>query len=193
MRRMYTVFIRPSLDYCSQLWSPEEGPPMDKLEKVQSNFTKLIPSIRNLEYHERLKAMKITSLQRRYERYKIFYIKKILSDKVPNIGIGILHDFNHRNGLILETMNPKCSNLRKATFQFSAPRIFNKLPKDLRNFIGSYETFKIHLDSFLDMIPDIPRICMGTKHHSNSLESMLSQWKWSLRNNYPYSESTALF
>ena len=130
------------------------------------------------EYHERLKAMRITSLQRRFERYKIFHIKKILNDKVSNIGIGILHDCNHRNGLMMETMNAKTSKLRKATFQFSAPRIFNNLPKDLRNFIGSCETFKIHLDSFLDMILDIPRICMGTKYHSNSLETMLSQWKW---------------
>jgi len=58
MRRMYTVLIRQNIDYCSQLWSPEKGPLMDKLEKVQSNFTKLIPFIRNLDYYECLKARK---------------------------------------------------------------------------------------------------------------------------------------
>ena len=38
MRRMYCTLMRPHMDYCSQLWGPKEGPALDKLERVQSNF-----------------------------------------------------------------------------------------------------------------------------------------------------------
>ena len=85
-----------------------------------------------MEYNEHMGVIKLNSLKRRYDRYKIFDIKKILCKNVPNIGINILHDQNHKNGLILETMNTKTSKLRKATFQYTAPRIFNNLPKGLR-------------------------------------------------------------
>ena len=63
MRKMYFSIVTQNLDYCLQLWSSGEGPALDRLEKVQSNFSKLIPSIRPLDYGERLKERKITSLQ----------------------------------------------------------------------------------------------------------------------------------
>ena len=33
MKQMYISFIRPQLDYCSQLWCPSEGPLMDRTER----------------------------------------------------------------------------------------------------------------------------------------------------------------
>ena len=74
---------------------------MDKLEKVQKDFTNLIPEIRHLDYHERLKVMKITSLQRRIDRYRIFYVRKILQGLVPNCGISVRREETDRNGLML--------------------------------------------------------------------------------------------
>ena len=62
---------------------------MDKLEKVQCDFTRLIPEIRNLEYKEKLKQMKMLTVQRRIDRYRILYTRKILLEKVPNPGIQI--------------------------------------------------------------------------------------------------------
>ena len=182
MKRMYTTFVRPHLDYCSQLWSPNEGTLMDKIEKVQYNFTKLIPEISHLEYSERLNYLNISSLQRRYDRYKIFYTKKILMGSVPNIGISVKHDSSHRNGLYLHTMDPKVSSLRKATFQYIAPRLFNHLPKDIRNHDGSMDSFKIQ-PKFLALIPDEPRLKKGSSMYSNTLENQLINWTWTLKNN----------
>ena len=34
MRSIYISLVRPSLDYCSQIWGLAEGPLMDKLEKT---------------------------------------------------------------------------------------------------------------------------------------------------------------
>ena len=180
MKRMYVTFVRPHLDYCSQLWSPSEGPYLDRIERVQCNFTKLIPELKHLEYHDRLKCLNISSIQRRYDRYKIFYVMKMIRGIVPNSGIVINHNSSHRTGLNLSTLPGNVSKLRKATFQYIAPRIFNLLPMNLRNHNGSMDLFKKDLDQFLQMIPDIPRIGQGSKMYSNTLESQLSQWSWNL-------------
>ena len=151
---------------------------MDKLEKVLYNFINLIPEIRDLSYSERLRALNISSMQRRYDRYKIFYIKKILNKSVPNVGISMKHDTSHRNGLSLCVPSRKASKLRNNSFQSVGPGIFNLLPKDLRNHTGSMESFKKIYDDFLSMIPDVPRLDLGSRLYSNTLEHQLSNWRW---------------
>ena len=89
MRQIYVSVVRPHLDYCSQLWGPSEGPLLDRLEKTQSYFTRLIPSIRDKNYSERLKILNISTIQRQYDRYRIMYVRKILLDSVPNPGLRI--------------------------------------------------------------------------------------------------------
>ena len=69
MKKMWNAIIRPHLDYCAQLWAPPEGPLLDNLEKLQYNFTGLIPELRNLEYCDRLKKLGMYSVQRRLDRY----------------------------------------------------------------------------------------------------------------------------
>ena len=44
------------------------------------------------------------------------------------------------------------------SFPIRGPNLFNSLPKGLRNFEGSVDTFKRHLDKFLSEIPDQPCI-----------------------------------
>ena len=102
MRKMYITYVRPQLEYCSVLWGPNEGPLMDKIEKVQSDFTKLVPVLKNKPYSERLQIIKLTSMERRFDRYKIFYIRKMLLGLVPNMGIKIRRSEKHRNGIFLE-------------------------------------------------------------------------------------------
>ena len=176
---MYTTYIHPQLEYCSALWSPVSGPLMDKIEKVQYDFTRLIPGICHLSYHDRLKTLNITSMERRYDRYKIFYMRKILLGQVPNVGIKVRSHENTRCGLKLEVCSKKDENrLRKASFQSLGPRTFNALPKDLRSLEDSMDTFKAKLDKFLELIPDRPRTGEGTKQIDNSLEFQLSSWNW---------------
>ena len=103
---------------------------------------------------------------------------------LPNIGISIKHDSTHRNGLSLHTMDAKVSNLRKNTIQYIAPRLYNHLPKYIRNHDGSMDSFKLQLDEFLALIPDEPRLKKGSKMYSNTLENQLINWTWILKNNY---------
>ena len=172
MRHLYTTLIRPFLDYCSQLWGPPEGPSMDKLEKVQRNFLLLIPELRDKNYSEQLSLIRLQSLQRRFDRYRILYVRKAFHGLVPNMGMEIEHNMKHRLGMKVKI--PRCkSKMKLESFSVRGPEIFNSLPKDIRNLDCGMDTFKIKLDEYLSMIPDTPRIDSGTLQVSNNLKEQI--------------------
>ena len=169
---------------------------MDKLENVLRNFTNKIPSLKHLNYWERLSRLRLNSEQRRLERYEIIYTWKILEELVPNCGIQKLKSENEAQN---DSRGRKCSipvkkskvqsiqTMREGSFQVSGPKLFNKLPKTLRNMTKcGPDEFKKQLDQFLTFVPDQPK-CSGltpaaqnpvTALHSNSL---LHQVDWARR------------
>ena len=63
--KLYRSYVRPHLEYCIQFWSPTNVKDADMLEGVQRRATKMIPSLRNLSYEERLKRLGMFSLRLR--------------------------------------------------------------------------------------------------------------------------------
>ena len=67
--------------------------------------------------------------------------------------------------------------LREYSFQVDGPRLFNSLPKKIRDIKTSQDDFKESLDMFLMTVPDQPRmgrlvpmaVDQGTGRQSNSL------------------------
>ncbi len=51
---MYISLVRPHLEYVVQFWSPHKAKDIAKLEVVQRGVTKMIPSLCNKSYEERL-------------------------------------------------------------------------------------------------------------------------------------------
>ena len=125
MRHMYNTLVQPHLDYCDPL--------MDKIENILKNYTKQIPAIRNLNYWERFISPKMNSEVRRIERYKIMYTWKVLQEIVSNPRIEILplNKNRSRMGNIPFTRNKKIL----ATFQVTGPKLFNGLPKELKDLM----------------------------------------------------------
>ena len=120
MKKMFVTYVRHHLDYCSQLWAPTERPKKDKLEKFQYYYTSIMSELRNLTYEDRLKKMCITSLQRRYDRYHIFYMWKLLHGIVPNFGIKEVSGVGSRQGLNFEipkTPENRWGTLKDKSFQ----------------------------------------------------------------------------
>ena len=68
LRQMFKSLVQPHLDCCSQLWSPLEGPKLEKIEKVLKDFTKRIPELQSMNYWQRLQKMNMSCEQRRMER-----------------------------------------------------------------------------------------------------------------------------
>ena len=105
--------------------------------------------------------------------------------KVPNVGLVVLHDCNHRNGTILSTGDKKkLSILRRHSFIIRGPELFNSLPLDLRNHDGSLEQFKSRLDYFLELIPDVMRLEGPVSYTFNNLDDRISNWTWLIRQGY---------
>ena len=50
------------------------------LEKVQHRMTRLVPSLRKLDYEKRLEILNITTLQKRIERGHLIQVFKILNN-----------------------------------------------------------------------------------------------------------------
>ena len=65
---LYTTFVRPQLEYASSVWSPYQKQDAFTLEQVQRRATKLVPSLKNLPYEQRLKVIGLTSLSERRQR-----------------------------------------------------------------------------------------------------------------------------
>ena len=161
LKQMFKSLVQPHIDYCSQLWMPQEGANMDKVEKVLRDFSRRVPGIRDLCYWERLKTMGMNSEQRRLERYKIIYIWKIMEGFVPNCGVNWTNA-EERRGRLCEVPKLKGSKevqkCRRQSFQMSGPKVWNSLPRNVRNVTKcGIEQFKEALDCFLTKVPDEPK------------------------------------
>ena len=116
-------------------------------------------------YSQRLKALRMNSVQRRHERYKIIYLYKIKSGLVPNISETHELKFypNKRFGSTCHIptfplYNNKAMRARDNSFAVTASSLWNTLPREVRDVTGvSVDTFKRKLDKILKHYPDEPR------------------------------------
>ena len=74
----------------------------------------------DLSYNERLKALKLYSLQRRRERYCIIYVCKVLEGLVPNFSHQITATLSDRRGRSCTISNVNVG--RKGTLAFHSFR-----------------------------------------------------------------------
>ena len=98
------------------------------------------------------------------ERYKIIYIWKTMNDLVPNCGI-VWSEAGERRGRMCQVPklmgSSKVQKLRLQSFQMSGPKLWNALPRSVRNLkTNDLEEFKQILDQFLCKVPDEPK-CDG--------------------------------
>ena len=98
MRTLFKTLVLPHVDYCSQLWAPSRASDLLRLEKIQKNFLRKIPSLSHLSYWDQLESLKMYSIQRRLERYRVIYIWKLIEGIVPDCGVRESHNQETRLG-----------------------------------------------------------------------------------------------
>ena len=56
--KLYKSLVRPHVEYANVVWYPNYKKDIESIERVQRRATKLLPELRHLPYHERLKKLK---------------------------------------------------------------------------------------------------------------------------------------
>ena len=161
LKKLWRLLIQPHQDYCSQLWFPVGRVDDIKAQEVPLRaFSKRVKGLFKVPYWDRLKRLQLSSTERRSERYRIIYTWKVLQGLVPNCGIDRL-DFSSKGRL---AALPNCRSgrlesirtLKEKSFCSEGPKLFNALPRCIRDCTLSKDSFKSLLDSFLELIPDQP-------------------------------------
>ena len=189
MLTLWRSLVIPHLDYCSQLWNPQEKGMIQVIENIQRSFTRRIKNFSSMDYWERLKKLQMFSLQRRRERYIIIYTWSILEGLAPNIG-GVDHGAETRSFLCYRNARQgrKCKIplIKRSPYQRQAyasirmqgPKLFNCVPKSLRNLTQcTKDKFKNKLDKYLRTVPDEPLVSGYTnlrRADTNSLGDMVT-------------------
>ena len=57
--------MRPQLEYCIQVWSPQRRKDVELLGRFQQRATKVIPGLEHPSYEDRLKELVLFSLENR--------------------------------------------------------------------------------------------------------------------------------
>jgi hypothetical protein len=147
---LYKALVRPHLEYCIQAWRPHLAKDIELLEKVQRRATRMIEECRGKEYNERLKMLRLTTLETRRERADMLEVFKILKGFEAingDIFFKVQHSKTrgHSMKLYKERVN---KNVLKFSFGNRIIDKWNKLPEEVIN-VNCINTFKNRLDTYL--------------------------------------------
>ena len=177
---LYRAVVLPILEYCCQLWCPTSVGMIREIEAVQRTFTSRIAGFEHLDYWERLRKLKLYSLERRRERYIIIYIWKIIQGMSPNFDAGTRIETvsSDRRGRLCRIPSrvrtrQRVETLRENSFPILGPRLFNCLPKEIRAYDGGLDGFKGRLDRVLAAVPDKP--CLAHYYQAAVNNSLVEQ------------------
>ena len=84
LHRAYITYVRPLLEYNSVVWSPILKKNIDAIEFVQRRFTKRVPTLENMEYLDRLRALNLESLELRRLKADLVYYFKVFHGLTPH-------------------------------------------------------------------------------------------------------------
>ena len=130
----YKVYVRPILEYASQVWSPYLLDDIDRIERVQRRFTKCLPGLHSKSYAERLHDLSLDSLELRRLKNDLSLTFSILNGLVDidQTSFFTLRNDQRTRGhslkLVVEKFNTDC---RKCFFSNRVVKAWNSLPESV--------------------------------------------------------------
>ena len=163
--KVYKTYIRSILDYASPSWSPHYATIVVSLERLQKRVVNIIDDInQDLPYSEKLKILKLYSLQRRRERYDLCFLWKYLNSGSNYLSItktpesttprNARHHY-HLTDVADFKNHEKLKSIRSHTYVPRVVELWNLLPGHIVR-AKTIDTFKKHLDIFIGDITDKP-------------------------------------
>lgn len=163
IKKLFTTMVRPILEYGNAARVHQFACDMDKIERVQRRATKLCSSLREKPYEERLKAMKLPSMQYRRERGDMIEVFKILTgkDRVQQEKLLPLSTTDRTRGHNLKIAKRHSRlNVRKCSFGLRVVNAWNTLPQWVVN-AKDVNDFKTKLDKHWQS-----RMCLTRPTHA---------------------------
>ena len=78
---LYDSYIRPHMEYCDHVSSPYLRKAIECLKRVQMNATQIVKNLRKMAYEERLRRLKMTTLEHRRLRGDMIETWQILNSR----------------------------------------------------------------------------------------------------------------
>ena len=145
---LYKAMVRPHLEYGNAIWGPCYLGDLRLVEGVQRRATKLIPRLHELPYEERLKELKLPSMEYRRKRGDMIQCFKIMNGLVRLDVIKIFKRIptsntrGHQQRILRQRAH---TSVRAKSFSQRTIRSWNSLPKHVID-APSVNTFKNRLD-----------------------------------------------
>ena len=130
MLQFLKSYIRPTLEYGVQPWSPTDVGSSDLLERIQRRFTKCIVGLGRLSYTDRLQHLSLPSLKSRHTFLIACFVYKLghnlIDIPLHKFGLIMSNTITCTSGLKLTVPRPLCT-LFHNSFVFQAVFIWNNL------------------------------------------------------------------
>ena len=145
MRQLYIALIRPILEYGHVITYPRLKKSEESLEKIQHRATKMVPELKEMEYEQRLREMKLQSLYYRRDRGDMIECYKMTHDCYdinPILRKGENNLRGHSHKLQIQGSSKE---VRHNFFSLRCVSNWNSLPEEVVS-APSLDAFKSRLD-----------------------------------------------
>ena len=154
---LHSALVRPCLEYCIQMWSPQDRRDIDLLKCIQRRATKMIQGMEDLSYEDRWKELELFSLEKRRLQCDLIavfqYLKESYRKEGDRLFSRVCSDRTKANGFKDKESRFRL-DIRKKSFAVRVVRHWNRLPSEVVD-APSLETFKAGLDQALGSLMEL--------------------------------------
>ena len=150
----FSAHIKPHIDYASVVWDGCSDVLKKRLNSLHRRAVKLILPDTTLTTDQKLKEMRIMSLQKQLEYNEGLFMYRLLSNKAPeyisNLYTHTPSRYSNSRNYYLSLPRPRI-DIFKTSISFSGAYLWNNLPLTVRS-CQSFSSFKHKLRELLEVV-----------------------------------------